>query len=66
MEHVRGVQVRREDTVKFMQNVLAQIDTKGGELGLGPVGLRVWELVFISLSFVSCVISRSIVLDVGS
>jgi len=28
MEHVRGLQVRRRDPLKFMKTVLAQIDTK--------------------------------------
>jgi len=57
MEHVRGVQVRRRDPVKSMHTLLAQIDTKAVELDVGAVGLRAWEAVFISISFVSCVIS---------
>jgi len=66
MEHVRGVQVRRRDPVKSMKNVLAQIDTKAAELDVCGILLREWEQVFISISLVSCVISSSIVLDVGS
>jgi len=66
MEHVRSVQVRRRDPLKSMKHVLAQIDTKPAELDVGVAWLRACELVFIFISFVSCVISSSIVLDVGS
>jgi len=66
MEHVRREHVRRRDTVKSMKIVLAHIDTKATELDVGAVRLRAWEPVFISILFVSCVISNSIVLDLGS
>ena len=66
MEHVLYVQVRHSDPVKTMKNLLAQIDTKAAELHVGAVGFRTCEPVGILLLFVSCVISSSIVLDVGS
>jgi len=49
-----------------MKNLVAQIDTKATELDVSAVCLRAWEPVFISISFTSCLISASIVLDVGS
>jgi len=37
MEHVRGVQVTRRDTVKSTKNVFPQIDTKAAQLDVGAV-----------------------------